>query len=125
MAKPLLVQTDRSPAKKLPLSLSVGGQPISVTISLQKDIHVIPEGYRDELHLWWNNNDAAVDGQVLLRLGAAATEEVIALAPFREIVKVVDGIPIEGVAGGLTIECLALTEPGKIFGYVIRTPIQS
>ena len=125
MAKPLLVQTDRSPAKKITLSESVGGQPISVSIGAQIAIHTIPEGYRDEVHLWWNNTDAAADGAVLLRLGATASEEIIILAPFRETQKVCDGIPIEGVAGGLELQALGITEPGKLFGYVIRTAIEA
>lgn len=123
MAKPLLVRTDRSPAKKLPFSVSTGGQPIAVTIAAQDEFHNIPEGYRDELHVWWNNNDVAVDGGVLLRLGAGAAEEIAVLAPFREIIKVLDGVPIEGVVGGLSLEALALTEPGMLLGYVIRTAI--
>ena len=125
MARPLLVQTDRSPAKKLPLSESVGGQPISVTIAVQLAIHTIPEGYRDEVHLWWNNTDAAADGAILLRLGATSSEEVVQLAPFREIIKCVDGAVIEGVSGGLELQALALTEPGKLMGYVVRTAIES
>lgn len=125
MAKPLLVQTDRSPARKIPLSESVGGQPISVTIAVQLAIHTIPEGYRDEVHIWWNNTDVAADGAILVRLGATASEELVQLAPFRETVKVCDGLVIEGVAGGLELQALALTEPGKLIGYVVRTPIES
>ena len=125
MAKPLLVQTDRSPAKKIGLSESVGGQPITVTIALQIAFHTVPEGYRDEVHVWWNNTDAAVDGAILLRLGAAASEEIVQLAPFRETIKCVDGLVFEGVAGGLELQALALTEPGKLMGYVVRSAIES
>lgn len=123
MAKPLLVRTDRSPALKLPLSASTGGQALSVTIALQIVVHTVPEGYRDEIHVWWNNTDAAIVGSLLMRLGATAANDIIVLAPFREIIKVLDGFLVEGVDGGLDIEALALTEPGKIWGHVIRSPI--
>lgn len=123
MAKPLQVQTDRSPAKKLPLSESVGGQAITVTIALQIPVHTVPEGYRDEIYLWWNNVDAAVDGVAILRLGAAAAHDIAINVPQRETTKLLDGFLVEGIAGGLDIEALGITEPGKVWGYVVRTPI--
>lgn len=123
MVKPLFVQTDRSPAKKIPFSGSVGGQAYSSSTAQQTVLHTVPEGYRDEIHLWCNNASAATAGRFLWRFGAGSGNDMVIATVADTNVKTIDGVPIEGVAGGLDIEVLSITQAIQITGYVIRTPI--
>jgi hypothetical protein len=123
MARPLRVQTDRSPAKKIPFSESIGGQAFESGTGAQIDLHVVPEGYQDEVHLWVNNPDPANNGRFLWRFGIGASNDQLISMAADTIVKAVDGVPIRGIAGGLGIEVLSITETMKLTGYVIRSAI--
>lgn len=123
MAKNLRVTTDRSPALKIGLSATDGGEALAVTTALQINVHVIPEGYKDEIYMWWVTNDAAADGAVLVRLGDGAANEFIVKTPFRTISQILDGHVVEARTADRAIQLLAITEPGHVFGYVIRVPI--
>lgn len=122
MAKPLLTRTDRSPVRKMALSEG-GGLPVVVTIITQQLVHVVPEGYKDEIHLWWNNNDASVAGAILIEINADANLSLIRSAAARSIEKVLDGMVIEAGSADVDVDALALTEPGVLWGYVFRSAI--
>lgn len=123
MARPLQIQTDNAAAKKAALSEGAG-IPVAVTISTQQLVHVVPEGYRDELHLWWNNTDAAADGAILIEFNGDANLSIIEIAPFRETIKPINGMVIEAQSGDVDVDALALTEPGILWGYALRTAIE-
>lgn len=125
MAKALRVQTDRSPAKKIPLSGS-GGIAQSVGIAAQEVIHTVPEGYRDEIYVWANNADAANDGQILFELNGVAALSIVGAALNREIrtAPYLEGMIIEARTADVVIDCLAITEPVVVWGYVYRTALE-
>lgn len=125
MAKPLYVQTDRSPKLEMPMSLTDGGEALTIGTGGTVNFHTIPEGYKDKIYAWYNNINASTDGQVVVRLGDAAANDIRVDAPAATIVPILDGHVMEGKAGGRTLNALAVTQQGKIWGYVVRTPIES
>lgn len=125
MAKPLLVQTDRSPARKIPLSEG-GGLPVVCSTAGQALIHVVPEGYRDELYIWANNNDSTNDGEILIEFDGDNTLSIVGTTTHREIDPIIiDGMVLEARTADVEIECLAIAEPVVLWGCVLRTAIES
>jgi hypothetical protein len=110
------VENSNPESDRLPFSMN-GGQAMPITTAAYQPFHTVPAGARDEVWLYWNNTDPAVDGHILIRFGSAAANDILEVAPHREIVTVLKGIPIEGP---VTLEALAITEPGKLLGYVRR-----
>ncbi len=114
--KPLQVQASNPESDRIPFSVN-GGHALAVGVSTQIPFHEVPAGFRDEVWCWWNNTDDTTDGHILVRFGPSAGNDIICNGPHRQVQPVLQGFPINGP---VTLEALAITQPGKLLGFVRR-----